>query len=232
MKPTPSLPVIGVMLAALAVIAVASWVAWSWIATGDDTGKASGGPMRTEADIGGPFALTDHHGRPVTDESFRGQYLLVYFGYGFCPDVCPTELSNMAAALDILGPKADKVVPVFITVDPERDTPEFLADYVVNFHPRLIGLTGTTETIAAVAKAYKVYYAKSRKSANSEDYLMDHTSFVYLMGPDGKFRTVFRPQTDPKKMAETIEGLMSESAAAATQSLQSRNSGQILPAGG
>jgi len=208
MKPTPSLPVIGVMLAALAVIAVASWVAWSWILNGDHGSTGAG--LRTEADIGGPFQLTDHHGNPVTDKTYRGQYLLVYFGYGFCPDVCPTELANIASSMDLLGPKAEKVTPLFITVDPERDTAEFLADYVQSFHPRLIGLTGTPAQIAAVAKAYKVYYAKSRKSAG-KDYLMDHTSFVYLMGPDGTFLTMFRGQTDPKAIAETIERFMAES---------------------
>lgn len=210
MKPTPSLPVIGVMLAALAVIAVASWVAWSWIADGDQAGGRNG-TMRTEADIGGPFELVDHHGRPVTDKSYRGRYLLIYFGYGYCPDVCPTELANMANALDILGPEAEKVAPLFITVDPERDTAEFMADYVANFHPSLIGLTGTVEHIAAVAKSYKVYYAKSRTSAG-DDYLMDHTSFVYLMGPDGKFRTLFRGNTNPRTIAETIERFITEGA--------------------
>jgi protein SCO1/2 len=137
--------------------------------------------------------------------------MLIYFGYGYCPDVCPTELANMANALDILGPDTAKVAPLFITVDPERDSVEFMADYVANFHPSLIGLTGTTEHVAEVAKRYKVYYAKSRKSAG-EDYLMDHTSFVYLMGPDGEFRAMFRGHTDPKEMAETIERFIAEDA--------------------
>lgn len=208
MKPTPSLPVIGVLLAALAAIAVSSWVAWSWITSVDrGTTAGQGGAMRTEANIGGPFQLVDHHGRPVTDKSFQGSFLLIYFGYGFCPDVCPTELANMAAAVDMLGPKADQVVPLFITVDPERDTPGFLADYVANFHPRLTGLTGTKENIAAVAKAYKVYFARSPGSAG-DDYLMDHTGFVYLMGPNGKFLTLFRGQTAPEAMAEAIERFM------------------------
>jgi len=209
MKPTPSLPVIGVMLAALAVIAVASWVAWSWIAGGDRPAGAPGAGLRTEADIGGPFTLTDHHGKPVTDKTYRGQYLMIYFGYGYCPDVCPTELANMANAMDLLGGKAAQVTPLFITVDPERDTAQFLADYVVAFHPRLVGLTGTPAQIAMVAKEYKVYYAKSRKSAGA-DYLMDHTSFVYLMGPDGNFLTMFRGQTNPKAIAETVERFMAE----------------------
>lgn len=214
MKPTPSLPVIGVMLAALAVIAVASWVAWSWFIGGGQDAGPWGTALRTETNIGGPFSLIDQHGNRVTDKTYRGQYLIVYFGYGYCPDVCPTELANIASTMDLLGPKAKKVTPLFISVDPERDTPEFLADYVVNFHPRLVGLTGTPEEIAKVAKAYKVFYAKSR-SSRGDDYLMDHTSFVYLMGPDGGFLNMFRGQTDPKAMAQTIERIMANGPSAA-----------------
>lgn len=231
MKPTPSLPVIGVMLAALAVIAVASWVTWSWIANDRGSSGAPNGAMRTEADIGGPFELVDHTGKTVTDKSFHGQFVLLFFGYGFCPDVCPTELANMAAAMDILGPKADKVTPVFISVDPERDTPEFLNDYVKNFHPRLVGLTGTPEDIAAVAKAFKVYYAKSRESAG-DDYLMDHTSYVYLMGPDGKFLAVYRSQTDPKEIASSVADFIAETAAGPSATGQATQGPGTLPAGG
>jgi protein SCO1/2 len=208
MKPTPSLPTIGVMLGALAAIAVASWVAWSWIES-DGARKGTGAVVQATVDIGGPFDLTDQHGKPVSDKTFRGRYMLIYFGYGYCPDVCPTELANMAAALDALGEKAKDVQPLFITVDPERDTPEFLADYVANFHPRLIGLTGTPDQIKAAAKAYKVYYAKAKKPGDA-DYLMDHTSFVYLMGPDGRFLSLFRGHTDPAAMAETIGRFMAE----------------------
>lgn len=217
MKPTPSLPVISVMLGALAAIAVASWVAWRWIGHGDTSARAGpGGVVQAEMDIGGPFTLTDHHGKTVTDKSFLGQYLLVYFGYGYCPDVCPTELANIAAAMDALGAKAGKVTPLFITVDPERDTPAFLADYVANFYPRMIGLTGTPEQIKAVAKAYKVYYAKSKRPGEKE-YLMDHTSFVYLMGPDGRFLSLFRGQTDPKAIAQAIAHIMAEHGAVTQQ---------------
>lgn len=231
MKPTPSLPVIGVMLAALAVIAVASWVTWSWIANDGNAPGSSNGAMRTDADIGGPFELVDHTGKAVTDKSFRGQYLLIYFGYGYCPDVCPTELANMATAMDILGPKAEKVTPIFITVDPERDTPEFLLDYVKNFHPRMVGLTGTPENIAAVAKAYKVYYAKSRKS-DGDDYLMDHTSYVYLMGPDGKFLAIFRGQTAPAEIAASVGTFMVETAAKPPAAGGAKQAGENSPAGG
>jgi protein SCO1 len=218
MKPAPSLPIISVMLAALAAIAVASWVAWSWIGRGDSSGRSGpGGTAQAQMDIGGPFTLTDHHGKTVTDKTYRGQYLLVYFGYGFCPDVCPTELANIATAMDDLGDKANKVTPLFITVDPERDTPQFLADYVANFHPRMVGLTGTPEQIKTVAKEYKVYYAKSKRPGQ-KDYLMDHTSFVYLMGPDGRFLTLFRGQTDPKAIAQAISNFMAKPGTVTQQS--------------
>lgn len=219
------------MLAALAVIAVASWVTWSWITNDGATSGSPGGAMRTEVDIGGPFELVDHTGKTVTDKSFHGQFVLLYFGYGFCPDVCPTELANVAAAMDALGPKAEKVTPVFVTVDPERDTPEFLLDYVKNFHPRMVGLTGTPENIAAVAKAFKVYYAKSRKSAG-EDYLMDHTSYVYLLGPDGKFLAIYRGQTDPKEIASSVAGFIAEIAASPSAKDQATQAPENLPAGG
>ena len=208
MKPKSPLPIIGVMLAGLAAIAVASWVAWSWIAPRGER-DGTGGVIQAAMDIGGPFELVDQNGAPVTDKTFRGRYMLIYFGYGYCPDVCPTELANMAAALDALGSKSQNVQPLFITVDPERDTAEFLADYVVNFHPRLIGLTGTSEQVKAAAKAYKVYYAKAGKPGEA-DYLMDHTSFVYLMGPDGRFLSLFRGQTDPATVAQTIARVMAE----------------------
>ena len=219
------------MLAALAVIAVASWVTWSWITNDGAPSAAPSGAMRAGVEIGGPFELVDHTGKTVTDKSFHGQFVLLYFGYGFCPDVCPTELANMAAAMDSLGPKAEKVTPVFITVDPERDTPEFLMDYVKNFHPRMVGLTGTPENIAAAAKAFKVYYAKSRKSAG-EDYLMDHTSYVYLLGPDGKFLAIYRGMTDPKEIASSVGKFIAEIAAVPPAPGQAAHSRENLPAGG
>ena len=207
----PSYPLIGAMLAALAAIALAAFVAWQItrptpIAT---VGKSASVAVPSNIGIGGPFSLTDQNGNPVRDTDFRGKFMLVYFGYGFCPDVCPTELQNIAAALDELGDKAKAVQPIFITVDPERDTPKFLADYVPSFYPRLIGLTGTREQIDKVAKEYRVYYAKV-ESDSAGDYLVDHTSYVYLMGRDGGFLTMFRNATDPKNMATTIAGYMGE----------------------
>jgi protein SCO1/2 len=129
--------------------------------------------------------------------------MLIYFGYTFCPDVCPTELQAMSQAIDGLGDEAGKVTPVFITVDPERDTVEQLAGYAEHFHPRLIALTGTTEQVAAAAKAYRVYYRKVEDESTT-DYMMDHSSIIYLMGPNGRFLTHFSYGTGPDKMAEKI----------------------------
>ncbi len=153
--------------------------------------------------IGGPFALTDHTGRRVTEKDFAGKHMLVYFGYTFCPDICPAELQVMSAALDALGDKASKVTPVFITVDPERDTVEQMNSYVGNFHNRLVGLTGSPEDIKKAAKAFRVYYAKA-KDESSTDYLMDHSSIVYLMSPKGEYLAHFAYGTGVDKMAEGI----------------------------
>lgn len=153
--------------------------------------------------IGGPFNLVDHTGKRVTEKDFRGRYTLVFFGYTYCPDVCPAELQVMSAAIEKLGAKAEKVTPIFITVDPARDTVDQMKSYVANFHPRLVGLTGTPEEIRAAAKAYRVYYAKA-KGESATDYLMDHSSIVYLMGPDGAYVAHFAYGTGVDKMAAGI----------------------------
>ena len=153
--------------------------------------------------LGGPFTLVDHTGRTVTERDFAGRLMLVYFGFTYCPDVCPTELGTIAAALDAMGPAGDRVTPVFVSVDPERDTPEAMADYVSRFHPRMVGLTGSAEQVAAAARAYRVYFAKVRPR-DSGDYLMDHSSFIYLVGPDGRVRSLFRPETAPEAIAAAV----------------------------
>ena len=154
--------------------------------------------------VGGPFTLTDQTGKRVTEKDFLGKHMLVFFGYTFCPDVCPTELQVMTAALDMIGPEADKITPVFVTFDPERDTVQVMKAYVENFGPRLVGLTGSPDEIATVAKAYRVYYAKAGKSG-SPDYLMDHSSIIYLMGPDGSFVKHFTYTTDAKALAQSLK---------------------------
>jgi cytochrome oxidase Cu insertion factor (SCO1/SenC/PrrC family) len=155
--------------------------------------------------VGGPFTLTDQDGRKVSEKDFLGRYMLVFFGFTYCPDICPTELQVMMAALDSMGPQAAKIQPVFVSIDPERDTPEVLKAYVGNFGPRLIGLTGTPEEIAAVAKAYRVYYAKAGDQSSPDSYLMDHSSIIYLMGPDGSFVKHFPFTTDAAKLSAELK---------------------------
>ena len=154
--------------------------------------------------IGGPFALIDQNGKTVTDQDFRGRFMLVFFGFTHCPDICPAELQVMAQSLDALGAKAEDVVPIFITLDPERDTQEAVGAYVKNFGPRFLGLTGSPEAIAAAAKAYRVAYAKFQEPASS-DYSIDHSALVYLMGKDGEYLTHFAYGTPPGKMTEELK---------------------------
>ena len=154
--------------------------------------------------IGGEFTLVDQNGVTRRPEDFHGKLMLTYFGYTFCPDACPTALQDMSHSIDLLGAKGEAVQPIFITVDPTRDTVEQMKLYASNFHPRLIGLTGTPGQIAEAAKAYRVYYEKS-KSSGGEDYLMDHTAFIYLMGRDGKYLSHFSPGTTAEQMAAAIE---------------------------
>jgi protein SCO1/2 len=154
--------------------------------------------------LGGPFRLVDHTGRRVTEADFADRFSLVYFGFTYCPDVCPTELGTMAAALDLLEERiAARVQPILITIDPERDTPAQLADYVSRFHPRLLGLTGSEAEIAEIARRFRVFYARVHPP-DSTEYLMDHSSFIYLVGPDFRVRAIFRPNTDPEAMAAAI----------------------------
>jgi len=159
--------------------------------------------------IGGPFTLENGAGKIVTASDFRGKYMLVYFGYTYCPDVCPTTLNAVAAALNRLGPKAQDLAPIFITVDPQRDTPQVMQRYTAAFSPKLIGLTGTPEEIAKVAKEYRVYYAKHVTGPGPNDYSMDHSSIIYFMGRDGKFIAPVPADESPADMAASIGKLMS-----------------------
>jgi cytochrome oxidase Cu insertion factor (SCO1/SenC/PrrC family) len=170
----------------------------------------SAGNVRSvgQALVGGPFTLTDQTGKRVTDQDFRGKFMLVYFGFTYCPDVCPTALQVMAAALDKLGPQADRITPVLITVDPEHDTPAQLAMYVKSFHPRLVGLTGSPQEIDAAAKAYRVYLKKVSDPKSTAGYTMDHSSIIYVMGPDGKYRAHFTHATSPEAMAERLASML------------------------
>jgi cytochrome oxidase Cu insertion factor (SCO1/SenC/PrrC family) len=152
--------------------------------------------------VGGPFTLTDQNGRTRSDRDFRGKLMVVYFGYTFCPDVCPADLMAITQALDALGPLADGIQPIFITVDPERDTP-LLKEYVRAFHKSLIGLTGAPEEIRKVANAYKAFYAKLPPARDGE-YAIDHFGLIYLMGRDGEYLGFMPPQTGPEKLTEVL----------------------------
>jgi protein SCO1/2 len=158
--------------------------------------------------VGGSFTLTDQNGRQRSDSDFRGKLMIVYFGYTFCPDVCPADLMAITQALDALGPAADGVQPIFITVDPERDTKR-LAEYVSAFHKSLIGLTGSPEEIRKVANAYKAFYAKVPGTRDG-DYAIDHTGVIYLMGRNGEYLGFMPPQTDPQKLTEILRKYLSK----------------------
>lgn len=162
--------------------------------------------------VGGPFELVKHTGETVTDEAFKGRHMLIYFGFTYCPDICPSSLQIMSAALEELDPATlEKVTPIFVTVDPERDTPELMAEYVSNFHPKMIGLTGTPEQIAGAVKAYRVFAQKQKTGDGPDEYTMDHSSFYYLVGPDGNFLTHFNHGVAPEKLAEQLTRRLSTS---------------------
>ena len=183
---------------AIAVV-VGIWFSNLVVSSVENRGQQAG-----QARVGGPFTLVNEKGETVTEADFRGKFMLIYFGFTFCPDVCPTELQVMASAIEALGARGENIAPVFITIDPERDTPDVMARYVALFHPRLTGLTGTPEQVGAAAKAWHVFYRKVADDGSSEDYTMDHSSIVFLMGPDGEYLKLFAPGTSPDKMAEGI----------------------------
>ncbi|HUK07074.1 MAG TPA: SCO family protein [Stellaceae bacterium] len=162
----------------------------------------------TRPTIGGPFALTATAGSIVTERTYHGKIVLVYFGYTYCPDACPTTLNEIAGALRELGPLAERIQPLFITIDPQRDTPKVLAEYVQSFDPRIVGLTGTTSQIAAAAKAYGVYYAPYKAEGVPDGYLMDHTAIVFVMDEDGRFVATFTQDTPAAQMADRLRKLM------------------------
>jgi len=185
----------GLLLPVLAFVVVVAVGLGAWLTLSHGDGGAAG--------IGGPFTLEDGDGHAVTDRDFHGRYLLVYFGYTFCPDVCPTTLNEVATALDTLGPKADRLQAVFITVDPKRDTPAVVRDYAASFSPRIKGLTGTPEQIETAAREYRVYFAPQPATAGG-GYTVDHSSILYLMDPDGRFVAPIRTDQTGEAMAAEI----------------------------
>jgi protein SCO1/2 len=159
--------------------------------------------------IGGPFALTAGDGQPVTDKTYRGRWLLIYFGYTHCPNICPTVLSEIAATLDKLGPLAAKIQPLYISIDPARDTQRVMEEYVRQFDPRIVGLTGSAAEIAQAAAAYHVFYRREANGTN-DDYFMEHSAFVYVMDPTGRYVTLFAPAEEegPDYYASRLRALL------------------------
>jgi len=199
-RPGPRPFVVIVVAIAAVVVGVAAW----FLTPGpSEPPDQSAGMALTEADIGGLFQLTDHHGKRVSDDDFRGRYMLVFFGFTHCPDVCPSTLRDISMALDHLGDEADAIQPLFITVDPERDDVEAMGDYVTAFDSRILGLTGTREEIDQTTAAYRIYSA--RIPLGEGDYTMDHSAFTYLMGRKGEYLAHFSFGVDPEEMAEGIE---------------------------
>lgn len=155
--------------------------------------------------VGGPFSLKDQNGKTVTDADLKGRFSLMYFGFTHCPDICPEELDKMATMFDLVeAEKPGQLTPVFVTCDPARDTPEVLKEYLVEFHPRFLGLTGTYEEIKAICKAYRVYFSTPSKVQPGQDYLVDHSIYFYLMDPEGDFVEALGRQHSPEQAAKVI----------------------------
>lgn len=191
----------GIIIMLLAAIIGVTAILYSF---GSQSPKVTGGLGVSRAvPVGGPFEMTDHTGKTVTEDLLKGRYSLIYFGYTFCPDVCPTELQDMSVAINLAGAAGEKVTPIFVTVDPKRDGQEEIAAYVEAFHPRMIGLRGSEAETTVMTKAYRVFY----QPVNQEDeyYLMDHSNFIYLMGPDGANIAIFNGEVDPQVMAKGIQ---------------------------
>jgi protein SCO1/2 len=169
---------------------------------GDMTGGLGRVVTVGSAQIGGPYALIDQNGEPRGDKDFPGQWQLIYFGYTHCPDVCPLILEMMGDVMDKLGPQAAHITPIFITIDPARDTPKIMKAYVTAFGKRFVGLTGDARSIATVEKEFRVY--AKRHDLSGGDYAMDHSSVIYLMDPDGKFTMDYSDVADPAKIAADI----------------------------
>jgi protein SCO1 len=144
------------------------------------------------AAIGGPFTLVSMNGQDVSNQTYRGKWVLIYFGYTFCPDACPTALSNISVALEKLGSDASKLQPLFVTVDPQRDTREVLSDYLKSFDPRIIGLTGTKDQIDTLIREFRLYVKQEKSDGDGDSYLVSHSSYIYLMNPQGKFVNVIQ----------------------------------------
>jgi len=204
MKWTPRLLILVLALIAAGALAVVSVLRVMGPAPRTLTSGSAvvGKTMRTgTAAIGGPFTLVSTNGENVTDQSFRGKWLLIFFGYTSCPDLCPTALANVSAALEKFGPDTSQLQPLFITVDPQRDTREVMANYLKSFDARILGLTGTQAQIDGVTKNYRVYVALDKSERGGDDYLVSHSAYLYLMDPRGKFVNVIEGKEDGEAIA-------------------------------
>lgn len=192
--------VFGLVLAALAI-------EWAWLQTEGRNSAGQVSPLSAvqPAGLGGSFSLIDHDGKAVSDRDYQGQLVLLVFGYTFCPDVCPTTLQRVAEALDLLDVRAERVQPLFVSIDPERDSPDALAAYVAAFHPKLVGLTGSPEQLRQITASYRVYHAKA---GSGDDYLIDHSAYIYLIGADGDLLTYLRHDAAPDAIAAVLEPLL------------------------
>jgi len=198
---SPRLLLVTGLLAAFIILGSAAFLAVEL----HDNGRGVAGTVLGNA-IGGPFTLVDQNGKTVTNTALEGKWLLVYFGYTHCPDACPTTLNNIALALQDLGARRDEVRPVFITIDPERDTPQVMKDYITAFDAPILALTGTVAEVAQAAKNYRVYYAKHPEAGG--DYSMDHSSVIYVMDPKGRFIASFTGEDAPEQIAERLKKLL------------------------
>jgi protein SCO1/2 len=186
---------------ATASFVVGAAQAEEWVST-RSAGDLMDAVMWSREVIGGPFSLINHHGARVTERDFAGRVLVVYFGFLSCPDICPAELLSIAQAIEKLGPAGDAIQPIFITLDPDRDTGQALADYVSAIHPRLVGLTGRKDEIRRAADVYRVYFAKAEGPGGN--YSIDHMGFVYIMGADGRYVGFLPPGTPLERMTEVF----------------------------
>ena len=192
-----ALAILGLPLAAAASI----WLGLRFAAP-------AGGPGTASANIGGPFELVNAQGETVRASDFAGRYRLIYFGYTYCPDICPTTLMDMTRALDRLRAtapdKAARITPIFISIDPKRDDPETVGQYTRHFHDRLVGLTGSPEQVARAAKAFHVYYETVKQGRPEGQYLVNHSSYIYLLGPQGRYIAHFSHKTEAAKLAQKL----------------------------
>jgi protein SCO1 len=204
-KPTAGPPRFALIAAALAGLLILATGVLLTLAFRDAPKGFAGGVLASA--IGGPFRLVDQNGKPFTEAQLQGKWHLVFFGYTHCPDTCPTTLNELALALDKLGAKKRQVDIVFVSVDPERDTPELMKSYVASFDAPIVALTGNADEVREAAKAFRVYYAKHPRSDGGYD--MDHSAVIYIMDPQGRFTATLTPDTPADAMAQRLEKLVS-----------------------